>query len=376
MKNNNFFKGGLATPSISASPIVAENENRLSLEEWKDADLDDSAIKRDYERSLVNVTDDKKRIANFLNRKGYYGSGVWYSVPAGVDGEIEMNGIEVKPQVKKGDTKYLKPSGVSPACYFPRGRVRDFEGFTERYEHLITDEDWDTPLIQFVIAHPEIPGVSSEGGKKSLAGICLGHPTVVFPGVGQWHLPGEPKKLKPLLEALYPEGGTPREALVTFDADFRTNWNVWIQLKRFSQEIGRRGHIVKICVWEPEKEKEGMDDFIARGGNFDEVIRLALTIAEWEKQFPEPEKKEKGASSKKDKPKKNGGDDPTPVEFARQLATENRNRWRFHNEQKMWREWNSKYWEAIPEEKIGDAIHFAAESWISSDNWVVSSPNP
>ncbi|MBP0014809.1 MAG: hypothetical protein J7545_09675 [Roseofilum sp. SBFL] len=66
---------------------------------------------------------------------------------------------------------------------------------------------------------------------------------------------------------------------------------------------------------------------------------------------------------KKDKP-------PTPVSFAKELAEGNRHRWRFHNEQKTWREWNGQYWEAIPTEKIGDTIHHQVKDQIKTDKWV------
>ncbi|MDB9518238.1 DUF5906 domain-containing protein [Roseofilum reptotaenium CS-1145] len=52
------------------------------------------------------------------------------------------------------------------------------------------------------------------------------------------------------------------------------------------------------------------------------------------------------------------------------MAKVERDRWRFHNEQKTWREWNGKYWEAIPHEDVGDVIHHQVKSFIKTDTWI------
>jgi len=108
-----------------------------------------------------------------------------------------------------------------------------------------------------------------------------------------------------------------------------------------------------------------MDDFIVGGGNFDEVIAQALTIAQWEKQFYNDctQVTRLNSSGRKDEP-------PTPVEFAIELAKAERYRWRFNNEWKTWLEWNEQYWQIIPEEKVADYIHHQAKHFIKTDRWV------
>ncbi len=138
------------------------------------------------------------------------------------------------------------------------------------------------------------------------------------------------------------------------------------EIHGLSHALEERGCDVRVCVWEPKsKEKEGMDDFIVDGGDFEQVIKMALTIAAWEKQFYNDctQVTQSKQSGKKDEP-------PTPVQFAQELAKVERDRWRFHNEQKTWREWNGKYWEAIPHEDVGDVIHHQVKSFIKTDTWI------
>ncbi|MBP0011386.1 DUF3854 domain-containing protein [Roseofilum sp. Belize Diploria] len=391
MKNNNFFKGSLATSSVS-TPIVAENESRscLSLEEWIAQDLDSAGITDKYLRSQVKPIKGQWKIAQQINWDFWSGSDGWESIGVDLDGNSELGSYEFKPQtpVEFEDgkpQKYLARKRTPRRCYLPKGELFNFKAFIkpESIKQLVLKTDYeavDWHVGRFLETFPEIPIFLTEGTKKCLCGWNQGLPTISIPGVYGWHEKDKPKVLRPMLERLFPEGGASRLAYLCFDMDSLTKKGVRTQLLKFSKELERRGHAVKICVWDianipsPKegltlKEVKGMDDFIANGGNFDEVIKTALTIAEWEKQFAEPE--EKKESSRKKKPKGDDGEEPpTPVEFARQLADEYRNRWRFHDEQKSWREWNRGYWEVVPEEKIGDMIHLLAESWISTDRYV------
>lgn len=352
--------------------------------------MDSAGITNKYLRSRVKPIKGQWKIAQQINWDFWSGSDGWESIGVDLDGNPELGSYEFKPQtpVEFEDgkpQKYLARKEAPRRCYLPKGMVANFKDFakSETIKPLIVETDLDAldwHVGKFVETFPQIPIFLTEGTKKCLCGWNQGLATISIPGVYGWHEKGKHQILRPMLERLFPDGKEPRKAYLCFDMDSLTKKSVRTQLLKFSKELERRGHQVKICVWDitnipsPKegltlKGVKGMDDFIANGGNFDEVIKTALTIAQWEKQFTESE--EKKDSPKKKKSKGDDGEEPpTPVEFARQLADEYRNRWRFHDEQKSWREWNGGCWEVVPEEKIGDTIHFLAESWISTDRYV------
>ncbi|MDJ1177306.1 DUF3854 domain-containing protein [Roseofilum sp. BLCC_M91] len=221
-------------------------------------------------------------------------------------------------------------------------------------------------LGQFLIQSPQFPIVITEGAKKACCGLESGYITVSIPGCTMWHKP-QSKELVNVLKDLCTQG---RRVYIALDADFRNKPDVKREISWLGKALCDRGCDVRICVWDLNAGK-GINDFIVNGGDFDEVINKAMVIAQWEKQFNASQQSsennrtqvaERNRSSK-DRP-------PSPVEFAQGIAETERQRWRFHNEQKTWREWNGKYWEAIPQEKVGDYIYHKAKSQIKSNAWV------
>ncbi|MBP0011493.1 phage/plasmid primase, P4 family, partial [Roseofilum sp. Belize Diploria] len=99
-------------------------------------------------------------------------------------------------------------------------------------------------------------------------------------------------------------------------------------------------------------------DWYEAGRASPEALRQAIKKS-WKLPKPEPEAEEQREENR-----------PTPVQFAQKLGQTERFRWRFHNEQKTWREWNNQYWEAIPGEKVGDAIYHQAKHQIKTNAWV------
>ncbi|MBP0031520.1 DUF3854 domain-containing protein [Roseofilum sp. Guam] len=327
MSNNNAFKGGLATPSISDSPIVADSQ--ATNEKWLAQQLLESGI-----TNPVLVKQFKPHKAGFT--------------VTGVDIAGKPNGnswqLRLREEGKDGAKYKTRGRKAGEDCCYDallfRGKLTDFPKVAERAKEHVSLDTNKGDLWQWIYCFPHLPIAITEGAKKAACGIENGYITLSIPGCTMGHKPGS-NELVDTLGAVCEEG---RPVTLLPDYDFRSNPAVYRAWLKLAKTIETAGCKVTIGCWEltdvPNHEKltteniKGMDDFIVNGGNFDEVIKAAMTIAQWEKQFAEPEPKEEGASSKKDKPKKNGGDDPTPVEFARQLAEENRNRWRFHNEQK------------------------------------------
>ncbi|MBP0031438.1 VapE domain-containing protein, partial [Roseofilum sp. Guam] len=104
-----------------------------------------------------------------------------------------------------------------------------------------------------------------------------------------------------------------RPVYIALDADFRKNPSVKRQMKALGEALEKRGCDVRMCVWQYTKKTKGMDDFILNGGNFDEVIKTALTIAQWENQFNNYTQ-ESGAA--KEGKKESGGNRLSPIQKA------------------------------------------------------------
>jgi putative DNA primase/helicase len=134
----------------------------------------------------------------------------------------------------------------------------------------------------YKLANPDDTGVTiTEGGKKTLAGLTCDITTIGVLGVTMWHLPGQPDKLVPELEAVARKGA---RINLAFDSDWHTKPEVRHQLLKLGKAFKKRGCEVYVVEWD---EYKGMDDYIsAKGGDaFKERIADAKRIEEWERQF-------------------------------------------------------------------------------------------
>ncbi|MDJ1169678.1 phage/plasmid primase, P4 family [Roseofilum sp. BLCC_M154] len=356
-----------STPNLIKDCPTLHGQNS-NLSTWIADDLNQSGIKDKYLRSLITPIA-PEAIAAKLNWKQWNGSPGWESTGANIDGSTNPNAWQVKAQTPPLDSdgkprKYLNRKGCPTDAYLPQGNLENFPQFARRYKEIsfpLVESGEDTKAIGEILKDYPFPIIITEGIKKCLAGWQAGWATVSVPGVTSWHKRKKPQELKPILEALFPHGGN-RQVALAFDADFTTNPKVWGGLIGLAKELQRRGYDCRICTWNINQGK-GMDDFIANGGNFDEVVETAMMIAQWEKQFISDHYRTVEQGKRKDKP-------PTPVSYAREVAEANRDKWKFHNEQKTWREWNGQYWQAIPPEKIGDEIYHQVKDQIQTDKWV------
>jgi len=111
-------------------------------------------------------------------------------------------------------------------------------------------------------------------------------------------------------------------------------------------------------LWTECPEHGDITDWYEAGRASPEALRQAIKKS-WKLPKPEPEAEEEREENR-----------PTPVQFAQKLGKTQRFRWRFHNEQKSWREWDGKHWRAVSQEKIGDFIYHQAKHHIKSNAWV------
>ena len=181
---------------------------------------------------------------------------------------LQENGDTWQVKLADGREKpYQAPKGIGDRVYFPpvpqplREKIANLWGVKPPKE--------DESFWEWLKERPQIPLVVTEGGKKALAGISAGFPTLAFYGCqcgaknrdenGQsvpWHLIPE---LTP-----YAKG---RDVYVGYDEDKKSSTRKTVRkwTKRLSialQKAGAKAHVMR---WAPDQGK-GIDDLIANKG--------------------------------------------------------------------------------------------------------------
>jgi len=205
--------------------------------------------------------------------------------------------------------------------------------------HYIPDY-WDIENLKKECYHiNDVPYLLvTEGGWKAISGCCNGIPTIGLLGVemGLTGKKSDPEKQRFLIKTLrkYTEVGF--GFIIAFDADALTNPNVREAERKLAKQLAKFNVPVRSITgcWEPgeQGETKGMDDFIQHKGieQFRAILSKARLFGE-AKEGDTPTKKEL----------------PSPQATASQIAEEYGHNWKYDNETKMWRVWNSKEWEKI-----------------------------
>ena len=238
-------------------------------------------------------------------------------------------------------------------------KSKDEKGKAPKYRSSLGEYDAMLPI------HPNVPNywddldalkllcyvingiaclILTEGFFKAIAGCANGLPTVALLGVEMGLTPAQAdaqgkRYLVAALERLARAGFG---FIFALDADCATNLNVLMaqmkiadQLKKFKAPMYSVTGLWNVDNTFDNKNK-GMDDFIQNHGadKFrSEILARAQTLTQWEKQF-------KDDSQKTDKP-------PTPKEIADKLAEKYQPIWKYHNEQKTWREHRDGIWKGM-----------------------------
>jgi putative DNA primase/helicase len=201
--------------------------------------------------------------------------------------------------------KYLTASGMEPDAIFLR--MPDPDYWRKVYEDK------------------SIPIVWTEGSKKAGAGLTHGFATICVTGVYNW---GKDFKFAPFVKLFIERGG---DQYIAFDSDYREKPQCREAIRRFCNLAKMLGITIKIITW--DSHYKGMDDFIKEKGKgaFEYQMFLVKNLENWEKQVNQ---------DSKTKP-------PTPRKTAQEITEDYRDKWRYHNQQKTWRQWNGKCWESI-----------------------------
>lgn len=174
---------------------------------------------------------------------------------------------------KQKPRKYETPIGNGSRIYLPIVPTEIRQRISDRYGIQVPLEGsfWD-----WVEAHPEIPVVLTEGGKKGLSLLSAGYVPLALYGVngGYYKQPGDTRVLVPDVARFAAPG---RQFTFAFDQDSKDSAKrrVTVALYRFGGLLLQAGCLVTVASWEYQQGK-GVDDVIANCG-----------VAEWSAAYSE-----------------------------------------------------------------------------------------
>lgn len=186
-----------------------------------------------------------------------------------------------RQDTKKGKLqKYETPVGNGSRAYLPAIPPQIRQLISRRYSV-------DVPLFgsfwDWLEAHPEIPMVPTEGGKKALALLSQGFVPLAFYGVN-----GGYQKLLDGTRRLIPDAArfatNGRRFVLAFDQDEQetTKRRVSVALYRFGGLLQQASCPVSVATWKATQGK-GVDDLIVQGGAepWDRAYTQALPLQHW-----------------------------------------------------------------------------------------------
>jgi putative DNA primase/helicase len=160
-------------------------------------------------------------------------------------------------------------------------RIRD--GKAIRYEtpngaRMLLDVH---PAMRERLGDPARALIVTEGVRKADAAVSAGVDAVALLGVWNWRGTNGVGGKTALSdwEAIALNG---RPVFLAFDSDAAMKPAVRTALHRLARFLETRGAAVRICRLQPAADggKQGLDDFLAAGGNLDELLATAVTLAE------------------------------------------------------------------------------------------------
>jgi hypothetical protein len=234
-----------------------------------------------------------------LNRYRHIEHGGWWC--SGIDvltGEADLWGCfkPIRPRRSKDDRKLIKyehPPRTATGIFALRVPLHIWQRIANRYgvPVLPTDIDQSREDLGFwawVINHPEIPLIITEGAKKCGALLTAGYAAIALPGVnGGYRIPkdeegnriGKPYLIPQLLEL-----ARERKAYLAFDQDKNPTaiTRVAAAISQFGHLLTQHGCNVSVIRWDSQQGK-GADDLIANHGTeaFDKAYESALSLEYW-----------------------------------------------------------------------------------------------
>lgn len=187
------------------------------------------------------------------------------------DGTVFQGKFAIPRLNKEGGLiKYETPSGAPPGFFYPAwpSALREKYGIPD-----------GTLCWEWLLEHPEIDVVITEGAGKAIALLQRGIVAIALRGVQNWNAVKGSSELLPMLRALMP-GRTIRFA---FDQDVKPTsiGNVTKALKALAQACLDAGaKSIRFLVWDGSIGK-GIDDYLHAGGDWDGIVELARN--DWSK---------------------------------------------------------------------------------------------
>ncbi|MEX0272550.1 plasmid replication protein, CyRepA1 family [Leptolyngbyaceae cyanobacterium UHCC 1019] len=182
---------------------------------------------------------------------------------------------------KQKPRKYETPVGNGSRVYMPAVPAEIRQRISQRYGIQVPLEGsfWD-----WVEAHPEIPMVPTEGGKKGLSLLSAGYVPLALYGVngGYSRQPGDTRVLVPDVARFATPG---RQFIFAFDQDSKDSAKrrVAVALYRFGGLLLQSGCLVKVASWDHQQGK-GVDDLTANCGvtEWNTAYSEAIALEHWQ----------------------------------------------------------------------------------------------
>ena len=233
-------------------------------------------------------------IAQLLNWNWYGHTGGWY-----VSSCDPQTGMQGKSGQFKPDTAIQFPDKDEPQKYlsYPKGGkssavylvvTLDFwHQISKRFgvpvnESDIKEERDDLGFWLWVLNHPELPIVLTEGAKK--AACLLSHGWIAVSISGVWMgQEGKGTKLHPTISPFIVPG---RPVYLAFDADIIIKESVEAALRQLGRLIKKERAENFVCLWHLDQGK-GVDDLIVKEGAiaFEQAFDEALPYSQWLKSL-------------------------------------------------------------------------------------------
>lgn len=239
------------------------------------------------------------RIYKHIENGGWYASGIdLLSENCALPSEWGC----LKPKTPRRDkknkiVKYEHPVKVSTEVFALRVPLLVWQKIAEYFNVPIPEaieiaENGEAlGFWQWVVDHPEIPIILTEGVKKAGAGLTAGYVTIALPGIFNGYRTKDEYfgvkhyELIPQLEKIAVPG---REIIFAFDQDSKpkTRINVAKAIARLSKLLEAKGCTTQIASWDPRndgKETKGLDDLIAVCGEdaFHFSFETRISTIDW-----------------------------------------------------------------------------------------------
>ena len=242
----------------------------------------------------IRHIDHAPAIAQLLNWNWYSHTGGWY-----VSSCDPKTGMRGKSGQFKPDTAIQFPDHDEPQKYlsFPKGGKSDavclvvtldfWHKISEQFGVPLEDADIihdreDLGFWLWVLNHPELPIVLTEGAKK--AACLLSHGWIAISISGVWMgQEGKGTKLHPSIRSFIVPG---RPVYLAFDSDIIIKESVEAALRQLGRLIKKERAEVFICLWHFDQGK-GVDDLIVAEGAraFEQAFDEALPYSQWLKSL-------------------------------------------------------------------------------------------